>query len=209
MPRSVRPSANPRIENRLVKISFAGWESDTYKLQQQGWQLSVNEDPESRYMQIAMKHPALKMYGLTQRIDYHGMADLEGMDMYSGISLKIARMETEMMIDQPMMAIGEARAPDMRGFVPVDARPVVTMRGRTHIDDFRIFRPLEQHTQIIVPEQNVDELLAKIHELQDPEQERIREDKRKRINREMYKFNKEVNNYNVSTKIVAQVATLV
>jgi hypothetical protein len=196
-----------RIENRLVKISFAGWESDTYRLQQQGWQLSVSEDPESRHMQIAMKHPVLKMYGLTQKIDYHSMADLEGMDMYSGISLQIVRMETNMMIDQPLMMVSER--PDMRDFHPVNARPTVIMKDRTHIDDFRIFRPLEQHSQIIVPEQNVDELLAKIHELQDPEQERIREDKRKRMSREMYKLNKEVDNYDISTKIVAQVATLV
>jgi hypothetical protein len=83
------------------------------------------------------------------------------------------------------------------------------MQEQVHIDDFRIFRPLAQQSQIIVPEQNVDELLAKIHELQSPEQDRIREDKQKRLRRELHKCNQDANSYDISTNIVAQVATLV
>ncbi len=210
MPRTmtVMSGTRARIENRLVNVSFAGWESNTYKLQQNGWQLSVAEDPASMHLQIAMKHPALSMYGLTERIDYHRMEDLEDMQRHSGVSVQVIRMETNMKIQQPVMMYRDAQSSDMSGFVPVDARPAVTMKEQTHIDDFRIFRPLAQHNQIIVPEQNVDELLAKIHELQHPEQERIREDKRKRLQRELHRCNQDVNNYDISTNIVAEIATL-
>jgi hypothetical protein len=118
-------------------------------------------------------------------------------------------METNLIVLQPSMVYEEVKAPDMSGFVPVDARPSVTMQEQVHIDDFRIFRPLAQQSQIIVPEQNVDELLAKIHELQSPEQDRIREDKQKRLRRELHKCNQDANSYDISTNIVAQVATLV
>jgi hypothetical protein len=198
---------HPRVENRLVNILFAGWESNTYRLQQQGWQISVNEDPSSRFIQIALKHPQLSMYGLTEKVDYRRMEDIEAMQRHSGMCLQVIRMETNMMIDQPIMMLQEVVAPGMRGFVPVDARPSVTMKEQTHIDDFRIFRPMAEHKQIIVPEQNVGELMAKIHELQTPEQDRIREDKRKRMARELYKCNQDASNYNISTNIVAQIST--
>lgn len=208
MPRSVSvssgyekmPNVNPRIENQLVNIRFAGWESNTYTLQQQGWQISVNEDPNSMHLQIALKHPAWHMYGLTQKVDYHRMREMGEMQRHSGICLEVVRMETRMSIDASEAMI-------MQRFSPVDARPSVVFKERVDIDDFRIFRPLPQHNQIIVPEQNVDELLAKIHELQDPEQERIREDKRNRMRRELHKCNQDANNYDISTNIVAQVAT--
>ena len=198
-----------RIENKIVNIDFAGFRSNTYDLQCQGWQISVNEDPTSMCMQIALKHPGLAMYGLTDKVDYHDFEHAPAMDRYSGISMNVIRMETSMMILQPTIAFEEVRALDMSGFVPVDARPSVILQEQTHIDDFRIFRPLAQQSQIIVPEQNVDELLAKIHELQSPEQDRIREDKKKKMRRELHRCNQDENSYDISTNIVAQVATLV
>lgn len=214
MPRSVRlsveymPEAMTRIENKLVDIEFAGWRSDTYQLQQKGWQISVNEDPASMCIQVALKHPIISMYGLTDRVNYMHLQE-DAMARHSGITLRVIRMETDMKIIQPSMVYEEVRQPDMSGFVPVDARPSVRMQEQTHIDDYRIFRPMAKQSQIIVPKQNVDELLAKIHELQSPEQDRIREDKQNRLRRELHKCNQDANNYDISTNIVAQVATLI
>ncbi len=202
-------NTKPRIENRLVNLNFCGWESNTYRLQQQGWQISVSERADSMCIQMALKHPGLNMYGLTEKLDYHRMGEMEDMQRHSGIALQIIRMETDMQIQQPMMMMQEVVAPDMSGFVPVDARPSVVFKEKTHIDDFRIFRPLAQHKQIIVPEQSVSELMARIHEMQSPEQDRIREEKQKRLRRELHKANVDANSFDINTNIVAQIVTAV
>ncbi len=200
---------HPRIENRLVNLVFCGWESNTYRLQQQGWQVSVSERPDQMDIQMALKHPGLSMYGLTERFNYQRMREMEDMQRHSGISLQIVRMETDMQIQRPMMMAQEVVAPDMKGFVPVDARPSVVFKEKTHIDDFRIFRPLAQHKQIIVPEQSVSELMAQIHKMQSPEQDRIRSEKQKRLRRELHKANVDANSYDINTNIVAQIVTAV
>ncbi len=201
--------SQPRIENRLVNLMFCGWQAHSYDLQQQGWQISVSEDPSSMHLQMALKHPGLNMYGLTEKINYMDWTEVAPMARHSGLALQIVRMETDMKIQQPIMMYQDQHTPDMRGFVPVDARPSVTMEEQVHIDDFRIFRPLAQHKQIIVPEQSVSELMAQIHKMQSPEQDRIRAEKQKRLRRELHKANVDANNYDINTNIVAQIVTAV
>jgi hypothetical protein len=191
-----------RLVNPPVRINFAGFQSDTYTLQRNGWQISVEELHETFQMRIAIKHPGFGVYGITAGVDFD-MSRQEG--MLDPLELPIMALHHNIRV-QPPIALEHDM---MKGFNPVDARPQVVMKEPMHIDDLMIFRPLKKESEIIIPQQSVSELLAKIHELQDPEQDRIRTDNRNRMRREMHKFNQETNNYDLGdTDIVAQVAIL-
>jgi hypothetical protein len=196
-----------RIQNRLVNLNFAGWHSNTYELQQNGWQISVQELHENFSMRIAMKHPATGLYGMTAPVDM-SMAhrELEAMQRETGMELFVVAMGQSLQIGAPPQPI---QCVDMEGFNPVDARPSVTMEPTRHIEDFNIFRPLGKSEQIIIPDESVSELLEKIHKLQDPKQLEIRESRRRELRRQMKDCNEKVNNYDLGENIIAQVATLV
>jgi hypothetical protein len=111
-------------------------------------------------------------------------------------------MATEIRVTQPM-TMGTF---DM--FRPIDAKPsyedTAMVRERS-LDDFKIFRALPKEKELIIKPESVGELLDKIRSMQDPFQAEYREKKRK----EFRKLERDlVNDYELGTNIVAQVATL-
>ena len=188
----------PELKNQPVKIHMAGWTSDTYTLQRHGWQVSVEEmmDPSHFTMRVrvALKHPTLKLYCVSDSSHYD-RGDQKWMESYD-------RPAIELQVKHIACDIRVLNLPDnFSNFRPIDATPLYDGKS---IEDFKIFKPLPPDKNIIVPQKTVGELLAKIHEIQEPYQELLREEKRTA----MKKFNKEVNEYDLATNIVAQVATL-
>lgn len=176
---------------------MAGFESDTFRLQRSGWQISAEEDHYNYSLRIAIKHPELKLYGISNVIAHRMFErDLRGRD--SGLEVLIERISAGDL--QIVTTVGPMQSWEM--FNPVDAEPRLILTEARSIEDFKIFRPLAKEKEIIVPKESVSELLERIHQLQDPKQTEIREKKRK----EFRKFNREVNEYNLATNIVAQIA---
>lgn len=194
----------PELKNQPVKIYMAGWESDTFKLQNAGWQVSVEEmdDPSSfsRKIRVALKHPHLKLYCLTDSNHYdHG--DEEWMKHYGRPTIELT--VRSIACDMQVMVMPD----DFSMFQPVDARPSFDSSVRDNyrnIEEFKIFRPLAPEKQIIIPNESVGELLSKIEGMQEPYQEQLREEKRTA----MRKFQREVNEHELATNIVAQVAVI-
>jgi hypothetical protein len=188
------------ISNRPVRIRMAGWESDTQMLQRNGWEVSVEEhqDP-SRFrhqMRVALHHPKLKLYCVTNSMDMEFRdSDIMG-QTYTCLEVQTIACEI-LSVNVPI---------DFSTFTPVDAETMqCEARESKHIREFKIFRPLEKEKEIIIPKESVSELLAKIHSMQEPDQEILREGKRAA----MRKLNRDVNDYQLGTNIVAQIATLV
>lgn len=204
MPRYVMPGYNnfPRLLNQPVRIHMAGWTSDTYALQKHGWQISVNESPKFRSLQIAVKHPVLKLYAITNRIEHSVIEDFQLTFNGNNLELNIEHLACEIRVHN------YATTDDFSNFRPVDATPRYEMQDTTvqrTLDDFKIFRALPKEKEIIIKPESVGELLDKIRSMQDPFQAEFREKKRKQLR----KFEREVNDYDLGTNIVAQVATLV
>lgn len=198
----------PRLLNQPVRIHMAGWTSDTYKLQRNGWQISVEESHAIHRMDIvlrmALKHPELKLYGLTNPQIIDDAVFQYEVDFERNIELHVGCMATEIRVRR------EITVGDFSMFRPIDAKPhyedtATAMVQERSLDDFKIFRALPQQEEIIIKPESVGELLDKIRSMQDPFQAEFREKKRK----ELRKFNREVNDYELGTNIVAQVATLV
>lgn len=179
---------------------MAGWESDTQMLQRNGWQVSVEEhqapDRYRHQMRVALYHPKLKLYCVTNSMDMeYPESELMG-QTYTCLEVQTIASEI-MSVTIPV---------DFSTFRPVDAETMQCEAKETkHISEFKIFRPLEKEKEIIIPKESVSELLAKIHTMQEPGQEVMREEKRAA----MRKLNRDVNDYQLGTNIVAQIATLV
>jgi hypothetical protein len=160
-----------RILSRPLEIHWAGWETTTYRLQQAGWQLSADQDVYNDRLRLAMKHEGMALYGM------------------SGWS----RFEYEARIRDPrefpvivMQAMGREVWVQEHGrvelnFQAIDAKPCFTERKITKLEDLAHFAaPLVRSREIIIPEENVDELLEKILKLQQPARtDRIREEMRR------------------------------
>ncbi|CAB4143784.1 hypothetical protein UFOVP447_238 [uncultured Caudovirales phage] len=145
------------------KLHFAGWETDTYRLQQNGWQLSAIQDPYYDSMQIAFQHPEYRIRGISARVS--------GYDARSQIYNSMNRMSGEF-----MPTIGAHLATDFVShtatvapfdkFRPIDAEPQL-MDMRQMMSQNMVFAPNLARTQeIIVPEHSVDDLLNMMLEKQ-------------------------------------------
>lgn len=156
------------LRSRPVRIHWAGWETDTYRLQKAGWDLSAEENLYERTMQIAMRYRD-EIRGITERVeaDPYRLAD-----RHAPLHLT-ARMASNFQI---MMGIpGDA-------FQAIDARPQWrSPEPPNTFDDFAHFARVEAQPRIIIPEESVPKLLERILELQQPAraeriQQEIRED---------------------------------
>jgi hypothetical protein len=147
-----------------ARVHFAGWESDTYRLQQAGWQLSAQEDIAYGSFQIAMKHEQFGIRGLSQRVPYEYMNQRHS----PGYDFGLPDIPVALASSFHSQVIGT----DFSKFSPIDAVPQFEERKIQSMDDLRIFAPNLVRTQeIIVPDYDVDQLLNMILEKQQPARE--------------------------------------
>jgi hypothetical protein len=192
-----------RVENPRVDIQWAGWTTDTYGLQQQGWQISVQESHATMEMRIAIKHPS-GLYGWTKGLNLRGFG-MDRKSFHSGMAVQLEYLGPDLQMTRRTYHLESI---DFDKFQPVDATPGFVETEVMGIDDFNIFRPLKKESEIIIPQQNVSELLHKISELQAPKQDEIRKNRRRARDKMLREANTDMNNYDLQTDIVAQVVTV-
>ncbi len=154
---------DPRILSRPVKLHWAGWETDTYRLQQAGWELSAEQNIASRSIRMVIRNEALGMIGqtLTTAWDYERMLDVGSLgvrDDYEEKYLQLRHMGRQIVVHNhgPM------------DFSPIDAQPQVTTSEVRSLDDLVHFAkaPLVRTQALVLPEPEVDDLLRMILERQ-------------------------------------------
>jgi hypothetical protein len=135
------------LASRPMRLHFAGWETDTYRLQQNGWQLSAIQDPYYDAMQIGFQHQEYRMRGITHKIrrEYDPF-------LYNHM------IEAPCHLASDFISHTASIAPFDK-FQPIDAEPQF-MEMRQRMSENMMFAPNLARTQeIIVPEQSVDQLL--------------------------------------------------
>lgn len=157
----MEPKINPQyfIQSAPLKLYWNGWESDTFTLQKNGWQLSVEQDLYSQSIRIAAK-----CYNLYMISDMINISYLDVTSPYRNFAKEII---------VPINKVGSNITIELMektfNFKPIDAEPVFYNRERKSIEDFAIFAPaLVRTNEIIVPNEDVDSLLDKLLQLQDP-----------------------------------------
>ena len=152
-----------RLLSRPVQLHWAGWTTDTLKLQQNGWALSAEQNIYDRSMQIAFRHEQLAMRGVTAKVDW---------DYYRDIEPRYSSPFGSPMPDLPVAMMGSKVYMHMHGHIPfaykpIDAMPRITEERIESLDDVVHFAPaLTRTQQVIVPEENVEDLMQRILEMQ-------------------------------------------
>lgn len=172
----------PKISSPRCDVVWAGWRSDTFTLQQAGWQFSAEQDIAAMRFRFAIKHPNYRIYGLSQLVDFAEYQEFYGNHRFD---------RPAPLVINHMVSRAESRLiDDLSKFNPVDCEPQLNMESKIKsIEDFMIFRPIDKAKEIIVPDFQINDLLKMIIEKQDPKQAEIREKKRK----EWRKFQREIN----------------
>jgi hypothetical protein len=164
-------SGDARLLSRPLRVEWAGWETNTYRLQQAGWKLSAEQDVYQNRMRLAMNHERMNLYAMSRmtEFDYEYAARDRG-------------FELPMIVMQAMgreVFIQEHGRIDW-GFNAIDAKPCFTENKITRIEDLAHFAaPLVRCNEVIIPEESVPRLMERILELQQPARtDRIKEQMR-------------------------------
>lgn len=172
----------PRILSRPIRLNWAGWETDTYRLQRAGWKLSAMQDIRGQRLQLAFQYGSRggKLQAITEAIPFNYEAMVDPHD-YGGY----ARRAIGEITLNVMQAIGDQVWINMHGhidfnFNAIDAEPRYTSAKITRLEDFAHFAgPLIRTNEIIVPEKSVPELMEMILKMQQPARiERIKDELR-------------------------------
>lgn len=169
-----------RVLSRPAEVRWAGFRSDTYRLQQEGWEIAAEEDVAYGRIRLLLRHQDMRLYALTNHVDYqyrhpHGIEG--GPPLVFQVVMASPRIEVQ--------RIAEAGASSFESFHQIDAQPQLVTSEIKSLEDFRIFAtPLVRTEEIIVEPQTVSEMLERIREMQAPEQKALREKQRLAARRE-------------------------
>ena len=148
-----------------VRVSFAGWESDTYRLQNAGWQISADQRPYDYTWQLAFYHPLYKMRGISNLVRDSGPRGFDLGYRYAETVPPIIQVALSSDFISHITAIFDR-------FEPIDAEPQWIEPKR--MSQCVPFAPNLARTQeIIVPEKSVDEILNLLLEKQSDSRSRM------------------------------------
>lgn len=188
---------NNRILSQPLKIHWAGWETDTYRLQSQGWEISAEQFIDRRSMRLALRHREIGFRGMTNELnfDYFMMADHRNYDPSYLNSVRFnCRLASDYRIQD--MSMGNEFC-----FQPIDARPAYINYETKSIDDFAHFRPINLNAkEIFLKEASMGEILEIALQKQEPNQEEIR---KKLIHREKMEAIKKESRVQAELRLVA------
>ena len=159
-----------RVLSEPAEVWWAGFCSDTYRLQQEGWQIAADEDIMRDSIRLLLKHRDMKLYAMTAAERYR----------FREQYMHPPRLVFQVVQAAPHFQVQRVDRVDFAAFREIDAKPqVLHSPVIKSIEDFRIFAtPLVRTEEIIVEPQTVSAMLEQIRKLQAPEQVRIREQQR-------------------------------
>jgi hypothetical protein len=179
------PPRHP-ILSQPIRLHWAGWETTTLKLQQNGWDLSASEEPYDGSMAIAFRHESSRVRGMSRMEQFNYHQSWHDMEYARHISLPC--QIGDFGVFQIPLDMGQAPY----SFAAIDARPqrfdsymgkpMPKGRNAEAFDEWCHFAKVGQRQarQIIVQDESIDELLDKIMKKQEPDKQRYFEEKVRR-----------------------------
>lgn len=165
-----------RLLSQPVRLHWMGWESDTYTLQNNGWEISSSEDMQYRRMAIAIRHQQANIRGMSDYLDWdffqhmdaqqrRGFQDPRSLPMFG------CQLASEFRIEHRNMGTDE----NLYDFNPIDARPMMIDSNISSLDDLAHFRKIEKPgDEIFLRKASMAEILEMALSKQEPDQQRIR-----------------------------------
>lgn len=165
-----------RLLSDPIELYFCGWKSDTYTLQDNGWEISVKEDFQCRRMALALRHKASGLRGLSDTLDwdfYRFRMSRDPRYSKNGVRERYpifnCRLASDIIIQHKDIG------PDIVEFNPIDARPMFASSVINSLDDLSHFRKIEvPGNEIFLKNASMQEIMEMALSRQEPAQERIR-----------------------------------
>ena len=158
-----------------AEVWWAGFRSDTYRLQQQGWEIAAHEDVMYDRIRLLLRHRDMRLHALTNEVSY------QFREMHE---TRRRPLEFHVVMAAPKFQIQNIGPVDFAAFRQIDAQPQFAEIQVKSLDDFKIFAtPLARTEEIIVEPQTVAAMLERIREMQAPEQARLRAKQRQEASR--------------------------
>ncbi len=157
------PDWERRILSKPVPIHWAGFESNTYKLQQAGWEFSAEQDLAFGRGRIVMRHQDFHMHGCSNFVDIDFFGPQYG-DQWNRMIFPVQWMTSGDVLVQRIMD-------DFSSFNPVDMQPQVLSHSEIeNIEDMALFAgvPLARTKEIVVDPATVADMMQEILKMQSP-----------------------------------------
>lgn len=141
------------VISRPCRVFWQGWETTTTRLQQNGWEISAEQDYYRDMIRLAFRNKTMTLYALSSAISWVEARN----DPIFHINHIASRIEVLNIADNLSL------------FEPIDAIPQYSQS----IEDYKIFAtPLTRTKELIVDPNDVNELLGRIIDLQKPNREK-------------------------------------
>ncbi|MDE2107361.1 MAG: hypothetical protein KGL39_59750 [Patescibacteria group bacterium] len=163
--------ADYRVLSRPCEVLWAGFRSDTFTLQQMGWELAVQQEINYARISLLLRNRAMQLYALSDAAEF---------DFYRGVQDHIPspRFIVRHISPQIQVVRHDVTSIDYR---VVDAQPQIVQQQIKSIEDLGIFAvPLARTEEIIVDPADVSAMLEQIHKMQSEGQKEIRARNRQR-----------------------------
>lgn len=188
---SVGNVSDYRLISQPIRIHWMGWETDTARLAENGWDISVDQNLQHRSMEIAIRKNSERgqsIYGMTEmkEFEYHRYLHNYHPHEYVYPLFKML-LAYEIIINERYVRAKE--------FSAVNAHPsyMEVNNSMDRIENLIHFQKIKQDTkQIILQRASMQEVLEFALSKQAPEQERIRKEMLKRQEMERFKQASEV-----------------
>jgi len=165
--------SDSKIFSQPLRLVWNGWESNTYALQNAGWELSVSEDLERRKMAIAMRHNESGMRGFSDLIDFDFFR--HEYSMYQSTTTNEHWPTFGCRIGSDIILQIHNQGVSNYDFNPIDAMPMYSTIESMGIDAFAHFRKLEKtDNEIFLKAASMNDILKMALERQEPKQAQIR-----------------------------------
>ena len=129
-----------------------------YRLQRAGWEISQENDLRMYSHRYTIHHRETGMVGMTAAFEPPSLYDEVPQDLPLGMRWMGHRDHIRV------------TTTNFDNFRLIDATPAPLSYDEYCLNQHRLFRPIE-HNAIVVPDESVSELLARIHEKQDAERQ--------------------------------------
>jgi hypothetical protein len=162
----------PRFLSRPLGVHWAGWETDTYRLQRSGWDLAVEHQVGRDEYCLLMRHEQMSLYAYTDVITIERVMQDPSFHAERYPIFQVRRMAKMLYSNWTDMSLNFA------AFQQIDATPQFSERRMQSVEDFNIFalaRSKAEEVLVNRADMTVIEHLEAIKALQEPRQHEIRQ----------------------------------
>jgi hypothetical protein len=155
-----------------VRLHWMGWETNTYELERNGWELSAHQDMHRGQMALAIRHSEMQVRGMSEFMqDWDFRRSMNIYDDPRSWPVLGCKLANDLRITTHQAGTSEY------AFHPIDARPMYSESRIQSLDDLAHFRKLEKPgNEIFLKKASMADILEMALSRQEPKQEQIRKE---------------------------------